>query len=66
MQRIWLRAYSYDDLRTYKGFFHWVLQKISQLVSVASGWWGRWIGEQTDGHVYVYNTILKKKRVSGL
>lgn len=31
-----------------------------------SGWWGRWIGVHTDGHVYVYNTILKKERVPGL
>ena len=35
-------------------------------MSVVSGWWGKWIGEQADGHVYVYNTILKKERVSGL
>jgi hypothetical protein len=49
-----------------KACFHWVLQKFSRLVSVGSGWWGRWVGEQTDGHEYVYNTLLKKERVSGL
>ena len=66
VQRIWLRAYSYSDLRIYKGCFLWVLNKFSQLVSVVSGWWARWIGERTDGNVYVYDTILKKERVSGL